>query len=62
MIVNVENIREFVIAYQNKSELARRAGIDRTYLYRILNGERKPGLKFAEGMLRAGMKKEDVLN
>ncbi len=59
-IVNEDNIRAFIEAYGNMSDLARKAGIHRGYIYRVLNGERNPGIKFIEGMIAAGMKKEDI--
>ncbi len=60
MIINMEEIKDFIEAYGNKADLARKSGLHRGYLYRVLSGERKPGLKFIEGMIRAGMKKEDI--
>ena len=62
MLVNIPAVKNFIEAYQNKSELSRVSGIDRPYLYRVLSGERNPGIKFVEGLLRAGAKKEDILN
>ena len=61
LTVNLNAVREFVETYNNTAELAKRAGVNRTYIYRVLNGERKPGLKFINGMMAAGMKKEDIL-
>ena len=60
LTVNLIAVREFVEAYGNTSELADKAGLHRGYIYRVLNGERKPGLKFVKGMIAAGMKREDL--
>ena len=59
-IICIESIRDFIVSYGNMSDLARRAGVDRTVLYHILNGYRNPGIKVIDGLVKAGMRKEDV--
>ncbi len=60
LTVNLAAVREFVEAYNNTADLARESGLNRTYIYRVLNGERKPGMKFVNGMMAVGMTKEDL--
>ena len=62
MLVNIEAVKTYIAEHENKSELARVSGIDRPYLYRVLNGERNPGVKFIEGLIRAGMSRDEILN
>ena len=59
-MINKKAITRFIRDYGNITELARTAGIDRTYIHMFLNGTRQPGMKFVEGMMKAGMKSEDV--
>ncbi len=61
-IINEDNIRKFIEQYGNKTELARKANLDKTVLYRFLNGERNPGMKFIKGMIVAGMKVKDIFS
>jgi len=59
-MINKKKIADFIYSYGNKTELARKAGIDRTYIHMFLNGTREPGVKFLEGMMKAGMSPEDI--
>ena len=62
MLVNIEAVKNYIAEHENKSELARVSGIDRPYLYRVLNGERNPGVKFIEGLIRSGMARDEIFN
>lgn len=45
--------REMTLQGINMSDLARRAGVARPYLHRILNGEQQPSLEWAEKVATA---------
>ena len=59
-MINKQAITKFIRDYGNITALAREAGIDRTYIHMFLNGTRQPGMKFVEGMMKAGMDSKDV--
>jgi len=61
MIINIEKVKDFIRSYGNMTELAEYSGVDRTMLYKILSGERQPGLKTLEGLMRAGLKWETIM-
>lgn len=45
-----------------QAELARRAGTTSTTIFRVIKGERKPGVDFCKGIARAfGMRDTDVM-
>lgn len=59
--INLPAIKEFMILNQlSEQEMAVKMGISHSYLFRVLQGTRKPGRKFIQGMLSAGMKIEDI--
>ena len=62
MLINMNNIKDFIESYGNISDLAKRSGLNRSYIYRILNGEQEPGMKFIQGMVNAGMRKQDIFD
>jgi len=46
--INEQAIKQYIINYGNKSELARKTGLSRNTLYRIMGGSRRPGRKVIE--------------
>ncbi len=60
MITKLENVKGFIREYGSMTELADKSGLNRTMLYKILSGDRMPGMKTLEGLITAGMKKEDI--
>jgi len=61
-IVNREAINDFIDSWHgSKVELARVAGVSRAAIYAVRNGQREPGMKFVNGMLAAGMAREELL-
>lgn len=59
--INLPAIKEFMILNKlSEQEMAVKMGISHSYLFRVLQGTRKPGRKFIQGMLNAGMKVDDI--
>lgn len=60
-IVNLENVRRFMKGRgYSEVELAREMGIAYSYLFRVLRGKRRPGPKFIQGLLQAGMDPREI--
>jgi transcriptional regulator with XRE-family HTH domain len=59
--VNLEYVRFFM---ENNGltelELAKQMGVSYSYLFRVMRGKRKPGGKFIEGLIKAGMKPDKI--
>ena len=51
MEINKDILLDFMHEnHLNMNEAARKIGVDRSHLYRVLNGKDKPGTKFMEGV------------
>lgn len=62
-VVNKKALFEFIDTYNGPvTELARQAGLGRTTIYAVRAGWREPGVKFINGMIRAGMDKNKLLS
>lgn len=61
MRINLKKVQEFM-EQREKSEytLAADMGVSYSYVFRVMRGERNPGGKFIEGLLKAGMRPEDI--
>ena len=61
-MLNNENIRKFIQGFGSDAELAHVAGVSRMQVWNIRNGRCLPGRRFIEGVLRAGMRREDLFD
>mgnify|MGYP000846986782 CR=1 FL=1 len=60
-LINLDNVKEFMDERDmSEQEFAKIMGITRSYLFRVLRGDRQPGRKFIEGLFRAGMVVDDI--
>lgn len=46
----------------NISQLSRAMGLSTSYVWRVLNGQKGPGIGFIRGLLRAGLPPEAILD
>ncbi len=61
-MLNIDNIKNFIHTYNGSMrELSQHSGVNYTMLYKIMKGERSPGFKTLQGLVKAGLKKEDIL-
>jgi len=59
--VNLEKVKEFMEKEKySEYELSKAMDISYSYLFRVLRGDRKPGAKFIEGLIKAGMRPNDI--
>jgi|LSQX01.2.fsa_nt_gb transcriptional regulator with XRE-family HTH domain len=59
--INLKNVKTFMGRESySEIELSKAMGISYSYLFRVLRGDRKPGAKFIEGLLKAGMEPNEI--
>ncbi|MBS3950287.1 MAG: helix-turn-helix transcriptional regulator [Peptococcaceae bacterium] len=59
--VNVERVQQFRESKGlSEGQLAVRMGVARSYVFRVFRGSRKPGGKFIQGLVQAGMNPTDI--
>lgn len=59
--VNLEKVRELMNqSGYSEPELAEIMEVSYSYLFRVLRGDRQPGGKFIDGLIKAGMSPEDI--
>lgn len=59
--VRVETVRTFMASQGwGERELAEAIGVDHSHVNRVLNAKRQPGPKFIAGMVRLGLRFEEV--
>jgi len=59
--INLENVKGFIEkSGKSEPEFAEAMGIDYSYLFRVLRHDRQAGGKFIEGLLKVGMKPNDI--
>ncbi len=60
-MINLKNVKMFMKKEKySETELSKVMGISYSYLFRVLRGDRKPGAKFIEGLIKAGMEPNDI--
>lgn len=59
--VNLERVQAFMQEQQiSEPALARSMDISYSYLFRVLRGKRQAGGKFIDGLIRIGMRPEEI--
>ncbi|MBS3937831.1 MAG: helix-turn-helix transcriptional regulator [Peptococcaceae bacterium] len=59
--VNIERVQRFRESNGlSEGQLALRMGVARSYVFRVFRGSRKPGGKFIQGLVQAGMDPADI--
>lgn len=59
--VNLEEVKTFMEKNEySETEFSKIMDISYSYLFRVLRGDRKPGAKFINGLIKAGMKPNDI--
>ncbi|TYO95156.1 helix-turn-helix domain-containing protein [Desulfallas thermosapovorans] len=60
-VINLDNVVVFMKEHDyNEQTLSEAMGISYSYLFRVLRGDRQPGRKFIEGLIKIGMSPGDI--